>query len=280
MATSLRNLDFKNAASWPKPVKIAACALTAALVLFLGWQFLLSGQRDALASLEKKEKALRQDFEKQAARAANLGPLTEQLTRMEGLLAQQLRQLPTKTEMPDLIIDVSRVALSSGIRTELFQPEGEQTKEFYAEKPIQLRMVGTYHQFGDFVSGVASLPRVVIMASQNISLKPRVAEAKAAATKATSITPSSEAPDEGLIVMEGTVKTFRSLDEAETLEQEKLAEDARKKAAAEAAKAKAKLRREKTKPAGGADASDPANEEPSSPKSARRATHQAKGEHA
>lgn len=241
MATSLRNLDFKNAGSWPKSIKIAACAFCAAFVLFLGWQFLLSGQRDSLASLEKKEKDLRKDFEKQAGRAASLDALKEQLATMEKMLAQQLRQLPTKTEMPDLIIDVSRVALSSGIRTELFQPGTEQTKEFYAEKPIQLRMVGSYHQFGDFVSGVASLPRVVILTSQDISLKPRPAqEAKQ----------GQEAVPEGLLVLEGTVKTFRSLDEEETLEQERLAEEARKKAAAEMAKQAAKARRDSKAKAG------------------------------
>ncbi len=227
MATNIRNLDFKNAGAWPKSYKMGACAIVAVLVLFFGWQFVLSGQRDALATAEGKEKKLREEFEKQAGRAANLKPLTEQLERMESILSQQLRQLPTKTEMPDLIIDVSRVALSSGIQTELFQPGAEQTKEFYAEKPIQLRMVGTYHQFGDFVSGVASLPRVVIMASQDISLKPRAGV--------------DGGPD--LIVMEGTVKTFRSLDEEETQEQERLAEDARKKEAAAKAKEAAKAKR-------------------------------------
>jgi len=227
VATNIRNLDFKNSGAWPKPYKTGACVIAACVVLLLGWQLLLSGQRESLVSAETKEKRLREEFEKQAARAANLKPLTEQLERMEGILSQQLRQLPTKTEMPDLIIDVSRVALTSGIKTELFQPGAEQTKEFYAEKPIQLRMVGTYHQFGDFVSGVASLPRVVIMASQDISLKPRPAE--------------NGEPE--LIVMEGTVKTFRSLDEEETQEQERMAEEARKKVAADKAREAAKAKR-------------------------------------
>lgn len=222
MAMNLRNLDFKNAGSWPKPFKAAACAVVGVVILLMGWQFILSGQRDTLASLQNKETTLRADFEKKAGRAANLEPLTSQLEQMEDVLAQQLRQLPTKTEMPDLIVDVSRVALNSGIQTELFQPDKESLKEFYAEKPIQLRMVGTYHQFGDFVSGVASLPRVVIMSSDNLSLKPRAVEGKP-----------------GLIVMEGTVKTYRSLDEDEMQVQEKLAEEARKKAKASKAKASA-----------------------------------------
>ena len=80
-----------------------------------------------------------------------------------------LRQLPSKTEMPDLIVDISQTALATGITNELFQPGPEIPKEFYAEKPIALRMVGTYHQFGGFVSGVASLPRVVIMTMHDIS---------------------------------------------------------------------------------------------------------------
>jgi hypothetical protein len=96
--------------------------------------------------------------------------------------------------MPDLIVDVSQTALATGISNELFQPGPESAKEFYAEKPINLRMVGTYHQFGAFVSGVASLPRVVIMTMHNISLTPRVGKP-------------------GLLVLEGTIKTYRYLDD-------------------------------------------------------------------
>jgi type IV pilus assembly protein PilO len=114
---------------------------------------------------------------------------------METMLQQMLRQLPSKTEMPDLIVDISQTALASGISNELFKPQPEIKKEFYAEKPISLRMVGTYHQFGAFVSGVASLPRVVIMTMHDISLKPRAG---------------------GNLVLEGTVKTYRYLDDDET----------------------------------------------------------------
>lgn len=222
MALNLRSLDTKDPGSWPRPVKALAAVVVAAVVLLLGWQLVLSGQGDRLESLRAEEGKLREEFEIQATRAANLEPLKRQLEEMEAVLAQQLRQLPTKTQMPELIVDISRSALTSGIHTELFQPNEEVTKEFYAEKPIALRMIGTYHQFGDFVSTVAGLPRVVILASDNLTLKPRgVGE--------------DGAP---LIVLEGTVKTFRSLDEEETLEQEKLAEEARKRARAEEAKRK------------------------------------------
>jgi type IV pilus assembly protein PilO len=112
------------------------------------------------------------------------------------MLQQMLRQLPSKNEMPDLIVDVSQTALASGINNELFQPGAETQLEFYAEKPISLRMVGTYHQFGAFVSGVASLPRVVIMTMHDIQLKPR-------------------GDGDTTLVLEGTVKTYRYLDEDE-----------------------------------------------------------------
>src|SRR3546814_16713896 len=91
---------------------------------------------------------------------------------MEAMLQQMLRQLPSRTEMPDLIVDISQTALASGISNDLFQPGAEVAREFYAEKPISLRMTGTYHQFGAFVSGVASFPRVVIMTMHDISPHP------------------------------------------------------------------------------------------------------------
>jgi len=101
--------------------------------------------------------------------------------------------LPSKNEMPDLIVDVSQEALQSGITNELFQPGPETPREFYAEKPISIRMVGNYHQFGAFMSGVASLPRVVIMTMHDISLKPR-------------------GTNNELLEMAGTIKTYRYLD--------------------------------------------------------------------
>ncbi|MGH8089799.1 MAG: type 4a pilus biogenesis protein PilO, partial [Stenotrophomonas sp.] len=132
---------------------------------------------------------------------------------MEQVLQQMLRQLPGKTEMPDLIIDISQTALSSGLVNELFQPGEEVPKEFYAEKPIALRMVGSYHQFGAFVSGVASLPRVVILTMHDINLKPKDPK--------TGITARS-----GALELSGTVKTYRYLDDVEMEAQEKAAAQA------------------------------------------------------
>ncbi|RYE70829.1 MAG: fimbrial protein, partial [Oxalobacteraceae bacterium] len=184
-------------------------------IMVLAWFLLISGKRDELEGLEGTETQLRTEFETQQGRAVNLEPLKQQLAQMEQVLQQMLRQLPSKTEMPDLIIDISQTALSSGLSNELFQPGPESPKEFYAEKPIALRMVGSYHQFGAFVSGVASLPRVVILTMHDINLKPKDPKA--------GITPR------GALELSGTVKTYRYLDDEEMAEQEKAAADAAKK---------------------------------------------------
>ena len=200
---SLKELDFNNIGGWPREFKIAFCALVAVVIVGLAWWLFVRDQSEELQSLEREEGELRAQFETKQGRAANLEPLKLQLAQMEQQLQQMLRQLPSKTEMPDLIVDISQTALATGISNELFQPGVETPKEYYAEKPIALRMVGTYHQFGAFVSGVASLPRVVIMTMHDISLRPR---------DGGSLAPNSP------LVLSGTVKTYRYLDESELAE--------------------------------------------------------------
>ena len=197
--------DFGNAGSWPTGAKLAFCGVIAALILLVVWWFSIRGKREELQGLERTEISKRAEFSAKQGRAANLEPLKIQLAQMEDMLQQMMRQLPGKTEMPDLIVDVSQTALASGITNELFQPGPETPKEFYAEKPISLRMVGTYHQFGSFVSGVASLPRVVILTMHNISLKPTQKGGKIDAN--------------GSLTLVGTVRTYRYLDADETAAQ-------------------------------------------------------------
>jgi len=204
---NLKELDFNNIGNWPQKAKVVFCALLALFIVIMAWFVLISGKREELGTLEQRESELRAEFEKEQGRAVNLEPLKQQLTQMEQVLQQMLRQLPSKTEMPDLIIDISQTALSSGLANELFEPEQEQIKEFYAEKPIKLRMVGSYHQFGAFVSGVASLPRVVILTMHDINLKPK--DKTGGNIRA------------GALELSGTVKTYRYLDEAEVAEQQK-----------------------------------------------------------
>ena len=209
----LRNLDTSNPGSWPLPVKLAACIMAGLVIIGLVWYFWVADQRTQLEGLVRKQDDLKKQFEDKQGRAANLEPLKQQLAQMELMLQQMLRQLPSKTEMPDLIVDVSQTALATGISNELFQPGPETAKEFYAEKPINLRMVGTYHQFGAFVSGVASLPRVVILTMHDIALKPR--------------NPGTGGIRRDVpLELAGTVKTYRYLDEEEIADDEEGADAA------------------------------------------------------
>lgn len=201
---SLKELDFNNIGGWPRQARIVFCVLTGLFIVAMAWFVAIAGKRDELRGLERRESELRTEFEREQARAVNLQPLKRQLAQMEQVLQQMLRQLPSKTEMPDLIIDISQAALSSGLSSELFQPGPEALQEFYAEKPIALRMVGSYHQFGAFVSTVASLPRVVILTMHDLNLRPR--EGGKGVTR------------DGVLVLAGTVKTYRYLDDEEVAE--------------------------------------------------------------
>jgi type IV pilus assembly protein PilO len=198
--SDFRNLDFTNAGGWPQGVKYAFCGLLFALLVLAGWYFVVYDQQDDLKRRETQEEQLKREFHEKQGKVANLAALKQQLDDMRDILRQLLRQLPSKTEMPSLLVDISQTALSAGLETQLFQPGAESVKEgFYAEKPINLRMLGTYHQFGTFISGVAALPRVVILTMHNVSLKPAGA---------------GRSP--GDLLLEGTVKTYHYVEEADS----------------------------------------------------------------
>ena len=200
--SDIQNLDRNNVGGWPQSVRVFFTALLFGLVLLAGWYFIISDQQDSLNSLAGKEGQLKQEFATKQAKSVNLEALQQQLDEMQDMLRQLLRQLPSKTEMPQLLTDISQTAQSAGLETDLFQPGAEAAKDFYAERPITLRFSGTYHQFGTFISGVASLPRVVILTLHDVSLTP-----KAAADKGTA---------NGQLVLQGTVKTYRYLDDDES----------------------------------------------------------------
>jgi type IV pilus assembly protein PilO len=199
----IRNLDFGNMGAWSPGIKIGFCIILLILIGVGGWYFFINEQQEQLQRVQAQEPGLKRQFEEKQAKVVNLDAYREQLKEMRDILRQMMRQLPSKTEMPDLIVDISQTALASGIDNELFQPRAETVKDFYAEQPIQLRMVGTYHQFGAFVSGVATLPRVVILTMHDIALRPRAGPAGAGT---------------GALVLEGTIKTYRYLDPGEGAE--------------------------------------------------------------
>ena len=203
----LRNLDRNNIGGWAPSVKIFFTALVFVVVVFFGWYLHVSNQQDELQTLAAREDSLKQDFSAKQAKSVNLEALEQQLDEMQDMLRQLLRQLPSKTEMPELLVDISQTALASGLEIQVFDPGTEHPKDFYAEEPIELKMVGTYHQFGNFISGVASLPRVVILTMHDVSLSTQLP-----------IGANGEPPPGGQLVLQGTVKTYRYLEDSESAE--------------------------------------------------------------
>ncbi len=207
----LRRVDFNNLGALSSGARTVFCAVVVILILAGGYYFKTRVQRENFEQLVATEQQLRGEFETKQKKAANLEANIEQLEQMQLILQQMLRKLPSRTEMPDLLVDISQTALSAGIQNELFEPQPEIIKDFYAEKPITLRMVGSYHQFGDFVSGVASLPRVVILTMHDIALKPTESSGGQARNRR-GIQPG------GTLSLEGTVKTYRYLEDSESLD--------------------------------------------------------------
>ena len=191
----LNNLDLSNIGSWPLLVKGAIVAVVAVAVLAAGYFFDVQAQQENLEQIISEETRLKSDFEVKQAKAANLEAYKAQMVEMKDSFGAMIRQLPSKTEVEDLLVDISQTGLASGIEFLLFKPLKERHIEFYAELPITLKMTGTYHQFGEFVSGIAALPRIVTL--ENISIKRASGKKK------------------DLLTMNVTAKTYRYLDESE-----------------------------------------------------------------
>jgi type IV pilus assembly protein PilO len=160
----LRALDPRDVGRWPAPVRFFFVGLMFIVVGALGWyMFVWSDDRPILLKAEQDEQDLRAQFESKQQRAANLDAYKNQLAEMERSFGAMLRQLPGKTEVPNLLVDISQTGLSAGLQEKLFQPAPEKGNGFYAELPIHIKLVGSYHQFGAFVSGIAALPRIVTL---------------------------------------------------------------------------------------------------------------------
>ncbi len=205
MINELRDLDFRDIGSAPASVRYVILSFLLVIIIAIGYFLLVKTKLEQLEIVHKKESSLRVEFESKQEKASNLEAYEVQLAEMQELLETMFRQLPSKTEMDKLLVDVSQTALAAGIDVQLFQPNAETHHDFYAERPISVRMLGDYHQFGEFVSGVASLPRVVILTMHDISLR-----------RATSR--DIGGGDDGRLILEGTVKTYRYIDEEEAAE--------------------------------------------------------------
>jgi type IV pilus assembly protein PilO len=186
----LNDLDLSNIGDWPGPIK-ALLILILCGALGAGWYYLdTEDQIVQLKKVEKQEQDLREKFENKQAKAVNLELYERQLEEMKQSFGAMLRQLPDKTEVAELLVDVSQTGLASGLEFELFDPLGENRKDFYAELPIKIKVKGDYHQFGNFISGLATLPRIVTIHDITISSKSK-----------------------GNLEMEAVAKTYRYLDE-------------------------------------------------------------------
>jgi type IV pilus assembly protein PilO len=188
----LSSLDLSTIGAWPMAVKAALIAVVCIIVLALGYFLDTQKQLDALERARIEETTLKKDFESKQAKAVNLDAYKKQMEEMKLSFGAMLRQLPSKTEVEDLLVDISQTGLASGIEFQLFKPEAERQIDFYAELPIKMKMTGTYHEFGRFVSGIAALPRIVTL--HNISI---------------------DRDKGGSLSMDLQAKTYRYLDEAE-----------------------------------------------------------------
>jgi len=196
--TQLNDLELSNIGEWPMPIKAVIVALACAGVGFAWYWF---DTKDQWTSLEREQAAeieLRAQFEAKQQKAANIDAYRQQLEEMKETFGAMLRQLPDRTEVAALLVDVSQTGLAAGLRFELFQPQGESLKEFYAELPISIKVTGTYHEFGHFISGLAALPRIVTIHDVNIE------DPGARGKDATGARP---------LALKATVKTYRYLDE-------------------------------------------------------------------
>ena len=197
----LRDLDPRDPGRWPLAAMAGAVGatflvLTLLMIYFTVW----NDVRPELQQKESQEQSLRQEFQQKHARAVNLTVYKQQLKDLQRSFGALLRQLPGKTEVPNLLVDISQTALSAGLQQKLFQPEPEQAKDFYAELPIKMELTGSYHQFGEFVSGIAALPRIVTL--HDIAIKPTSTDNK-----------GGGGYDDLTLTL--TAKTYRYLDEDE-----------------------------------------------------------------
>lgn len=198
----INSLNGQPPGAWPPWTRVAAIILIMVLIIGGGTYFLLKPKHEDLVREQAQEQSLRETFEKKQKKIANLDAYKAQLEDMRRSFGAMLRQLPNKTEVANLLNDISQTRVASGLEEELFQPQGEIQKEFYAEIPNKIRVIGTYHEMGDFASGVAALPRIVTI--DEVSIRP---VSSGRARRGQDFT--------GELVMEALAKTYRYLDEGE-----------------------------------------------------------------
>jgi type IV pilus assembly protein PilO len=202
----LRRLKFKEAGNWPMPAKVLLLSLLFIAIVAAGAALDWKDQYEVLDAAQQEEAKLRDQYATKKAKAVNFDLYVQQLKEVEQSFGALLKQLPNKSEMDALLIDINQAGLGRGLQFELFKPAAqEQFAEFYAELPINLKISGSYHDMGAFASDVAQLPRIVTL--QDLAI----------------------VNDKGTLMFEGVAKTYRYLDEAELAQQRKVAKEAKEK---------------------------------------------------
>lgn len=170
LVDELRNLDVNDVGRWPLLFRAGVILLVFLMVAGLGiYWFIIKDAAPQLSRARGDEQTLRVTFENKQRKAANYDAYKAQLSQIEQSFGTMLRQLPGETEIPSLIVDISQTGLAAGLQEKLFQPQPEIPRDFYAEKPIRIRLSGGYHEIANFVSGIASLPRIVTLHNINIT---------------------------------------------------------------------------------------------------------------
>jgi type IV pilus assembly protein PilO len=192
----LRTLDPNDPGRWPGAYRLGAIGLILLIAIGLAsWFLAWKPKKPELDQARSQEQVLLQTLGEKARKAANLEAYKVQLKEMEQSFGAMLRQLPNKTEVPNLLVDISQQGTAAGLEQTLFQPSAQVNKDFYAELPIRIKLQGNFHSIGNFVSGIAALPRIVTL--HDISIKPV----------------DKGGPDD--LLLEVTAKTYRYLDEEE-----------------------------------------------------------------
>jgi type IV pilus assembly protein PilO len=213
--SDLNNLTFDNIGTWPIPIKSAFTLLICGAILGLAYWKDINPLMLELEAAQKEEVTLKQTFESKQKKAANLNALKQQLEDIKETFGDLLKRLPNKTEVAALLVDISQQGLGAGLEFELFKPGAERPADFYVELPIQIKVIGDYHAFGKFISGVSDLPRIVT--NHDIRIVPA---------------------QDGKLSLETIAKTYRYMDEEEELAEEERAEAAKPKGAKKAKGAK------------------------------------------
>ena len=189
----IKNVDLKDLSSLPLPVKLIGIGLGCVLILVAGYFALIKSERETLESLGQTELQLRDEFLAKKAKAINLPAYKTQMEEMERTFGTMRLQLPSTTEVPNLLIDITQAGLGRGLEFVTFKPEKEKPVDFYAELPISIKVNGTYHELAQFASDVSALPRIVTLGDVAIGSDARSAK----------------------LTMSVTAKTYRYLEEGQ-----------------------------------------------------------------